>query len=120
MKPKRFGRRQYGYTEILSSRAVPFEIIFVDDGSGDSTWAQIAEASEADGRIRGVSFSRNFGKEAAIFAGISEAAGDCCVVLDCDLQHPPEKIPEMYALWKSGYEIVEGRKASRGRENKNL
>ena len=105
-------------TEILSSAAIPFELIFVDDGSGDATWARIAEATELDSRIRGVSFSRNFGKEAAIFAGISAAGGDCCVVIDCDLQHPPEKIPEMYALWKTGFEVIEGRKASRGKENK--
>ena len=62
------------------------------------------------------SFSRNFGKESAILAGLSSAKGDCCVVIDCDLQHPPAKIVEMYRLWQDGYEIVEGQKASRGTE----
>lgn len=62
-------------------------------------------------------FSRNFGKEAAILAGLAAAKGDCCVVIDGDLQHPPEKIVEMYRLWEQGYEIVEGQKASRGAES---
>ena len=67
--------------------------------------------------MRGIRFSRNFGKEAAIFAGLAQARGDCCVVLDCDLQHPPEKIIEMYRLWQQGWQIVEGVKVSRGKES---
>lgn len=59
-------------------------------------------------------FSRNFGKEAAIFAGLAAAEGDCCAVIDCDLQHPPEKLVEMYALWQEGYEVVNGVKEDRG------
>mgnify|MGYP002563261549 CR=1 FL=1 len=62
-------------------------------------------------------FSRNFGKEAAIFAGLAQARGACCVVLDCDLQHPPEKIVDMYRLWQQGYQVVEGVKVSRGKES---
>ena len=62
-------------------------------------------------------FSRNFGKEAAISAGLASAEGSCAVVIDCDLQHPPEKIVEMYRLWQ-GYEIVEGIKKNRGEESK--
>ena len=58
--------------------------------------------------MRGIRFSRNFGKEAAIFAGLAQARGACCVVLDCDLQHPPEKILEMYRLWQEGWQVVEG------------
>ncbi len=107
----------HSVSEVLSRARIPHELIFVDDGSGDDTWRRIVRAAEADSRIRGISFSRNFGKEAAIFAGMRAAAGDCIVTIDCDLQHPPEKIPEMYALWTQGYEIVEGRKSSRGREN---
>ena len=61
--------------------------------------------------------SKNFGKESAIIAGLSESSGDCCVVIDCDLQHPPEKIIEMYRLWEQGFEVIEGRKTSRGPEN---
>lgn len=59
-------------------------------------------------QVRGVCFSRNFGKEAAIFAGLAQAKGDCAVVLDCDLQHPPEKIVEMYRLWQQGYRWWKG------------
>ena len=61
--------------------------------------------------------SRNFGKESAIFAGLANARGDCSVVMDCDLQHPPETLIEMYRLWEQGYEVVEGVKRSRGKES---
>lgn len=103
--------------QILISAAIPYELIFVNDGSKDGTWQCIQETSEENERVRGICFSRNFGKESAMFAGLSEAAGDCAVVIDCDLQHPPEKIVEMYRLWQQGYEIVEGVKSSRGQEN---
>ena len=66
--------------------------------------------------MRGLGFSRNFGKEGAIFAGLKNAAGDCAVCIDCDLQHPPELIPEMYRLWQGGAEVVEAVKRSRGGE----
>lgn len=102
---------------ILTENNIPYELIFVDDGSGDGTWRKILQAAERDSRVRGVSFSRNFGKESAIFAGLESAKGDCCLVMDCDLQHPPKVIPEMYKKWLSGAEIVEGRKASRGKES---
>ena len=93
------------------------ELVFVDDGSTDGTWEEITKAAEQDPAVRGVSFSRNFGKEAAIFAGMEAAVGDCCAVMDCDLQHPPEKLPEMYGLWQQGWEVVNGVKADRGRES---
>jgi dolichol-phosphate mannosyltransferase len=67
--------------------------------------------------VRGISFSRNFGKEAAIFAGLKEAKGDACVVTDCDLQFPPEVIPQMVERWQQGFEVVEGKKSTRGKEN---
>ena len=102
---------------LLSEQKIPHELIFVDDGSKDRTWELIQAQSALQPQVRGVHFSRNFGKEAAIMAGLAEADGDCCVVIDCDLQHPPEKIVEMYALWQQGYEIVEGRKSSRGEED---
>ncbi|MBR2799311.1 MAG: glycosyltransferase family 2 protein [Oscillospiraceae bacterium] len=101
---------------ILDAAKIPFELLFVNDGSKDGTWNEICRAREKDSRVCGVCFSRNFGKEAAMFAGLEKARGDCCVVLDCDLQHPPEKIVEMYRLWEQGYEVVEGIKHDRGEE----
>ena len=103
-------------TEVLDGAGIPFELLFINDGSRDGTWAQILAAADADPRIHGICFSRNFGKESAMFAGLEKAAGDCCVVLDCDLQHPPEKIPEMYRLWQDGFDVVEGIKNTRGDE----
>lgn len=105
-------------SQILEDSRIPCELIFVDDGSKDRTWEIITAVSAKNSVVRGVHFSRNFGKEAAIIAGLTEAVGDCCVVIDCDLQHPPEKIIEMYRLWEQGYEIVEGQKSSRGAEGK--
>lgn len=101
---------------ILKEASIDCELIFIDDGSKDRTYEQICECAEITGRIRGVSFSRNFGKEAAIYAGLEEARGDCAVIIDCDLQFPPEKIVEMYSLWQEGYEVVEGVKINRGDE----
>ncbi|MBP1543529.1 MAG: glycosyltransferase family 2 protein [Oscillospiraceae bacterium] len=102
---------------ILSDAHIAYELVFVDDGSKDDTWSEICEANAADENVRGVRFSRNFGKEGAIFAGLSAAAGDCAVLIDCDLQHPPELIPKMYSMWESGAEVVEAVKSSRGRES---
>lgn len=101
---------------ILDGEGIDFEIVFVDDGSKDGTWERIKSASQADERVRGVRFSRNFGKEGAIFAGLSSARGECAVLIDCDLQHPPELIPQMYRVWESGIQVVEAKKASRGKE----
>ena len=102
---------------ILSEQDIPYEIIFVDDGSKDQTWSEIEKAAEKDNHVAGVHFSRNFGKESAMMAGLASAGGDCCVVMDCDLQHPPETVVEMYRLWEQGYEVVEGVKHSRGKES---
>jgi dolichol-phosphate mannosyltransferase len=102
---------------ILNDAGIDHELLFINDGSKDKTWERIEEQASLIPSVKGVCFSRNFGKESAVFAGIAEANGDCCVVIDCDLQHPPEKIVEMYRLWEQGYEIVEGVKTSRGRES---
>lgn len=102
---------------ILSEQDIPYEIVFVDDGSKDQTWSEIEKASQKDRHVAGVHFSRNFGKESAMMAGLASAVGDCCVVMDCDLQHPPETVVEMYRLWEQGYEVVEGVKHSRGKES---
>ncbi len=104
-------------SKILTENNIPFEILFVDDGSCDQTFACVQKLSEGHKEVRGISFSRNFGKEAAIFAGLERAQGDCCLIMDCDLQHPPALIPDMYRLWRDGFEVVEGIKASRGKES---
>jgi len=102
---------------ILKSENIPYELLFVDDGSKDGTWDAICSSNKNDPNVHGVKFSRNFGKEAAIFAGLEAAKGDCCVTIDCDLQHPPEKMVDMYRLWEEGYEVVEGIKGDRGEES---
>ncbi len=101
----------------LDGAQIPFELIFVDDGSADKTWEKISEEAKKDSRIRGLRFSRNFGKESAIFAGLRAAKGECCTVMDADLQHPPETLVRMYSLWKDkGFHVVEAKKRSRGTE----
>jgi polyisoprenyl-phosphate glycosyltransferase len=97
----------------LTGIPVDYEVILVDDGSSDSTWERIVELSGRDPRIRGLSLSRNFGKEAAVRAGLVEAAGAAVVVLDSDLQHPPELMVEMVELWHSGKDVVEAVKRNR-------
>ena len=111
-------RAYHTISDILKKADIENEIIFIDDGSSDATFEKIKYLSEKEKNIIGLHFSRNFGKEAAISAGLASSNGDCVVVLDCDLQHPPEKIVEMYRLWEDGFEIVEGIKTTRGKENK--
>ena len=104
-------------SELLASESIPYELLFVDDGSKDHTWERIVNAHQKNENVRGIHFSRNFGKEAAIFAGLSEARGDCVAVMDCDLQHPPGTLVEMYRMWVDGVEVVEGVKRTRGKES---
>ena len=103
---------------LLAEHNIEGEFIFVNDGSSDRTHEIINELSSEQDNIIGLHFSRNFGKESAISAGLAAVSGNCAVVIDCDLQHPPEKIIEMYHLWEQGYEIVEGIKKERGQEKK--
>ncbi len=105
--------------EVLAPKGIQFELVFVNDGSKDRSFEIIRQLADkvTDAKILGLSFSRNFGKEAAIFAGLSHATGDVCAVMDCDMQHPPEALLDMYALWQEGFEIIEGVKRSRGKEN---
>lgn len=94
-----------------------YEFILVDDGSTDNTWSVLTDLAAQQTGLRAVKLSRNFGKEAALCAGLAQADGEACITMDCDLQHPPELIPEMVRLWREeGYEVVEGVKSSRGRE----
>ena len=78
--------------DIMEKHSIDYEIVFVNDGSKDATWDEIQKAHRNNEKVCGVCFSRNFGKEGAVFAGLEYAKGDCCVVMDCDLQHPPETI----------------------------
>lgn len=103
---------------VLQEAGIAYELLFIDDGSKDDTFEKIFMLSRADDRIRGIRFSRNFGKEAAISAGLRDARGDCCAVIDCDMQHPPEKLVEMYRLWEQGYQVIEGVKDDRGKEKR--
>ncbi|HEX3776481.1 MAG TPA: glycosyltransferase family 2 protein [Polyangiaceae bacterium] len=90
----------------VSSIGVAFEIVLVDDGSSDRTWAHIVEQAKLHPLLRGARLARNFGHQGALLAGLSEARGKAVVSLDGDLQHPPELIPEMYRRWREGYKVV--------------
>lgn len=103
--------------DTLQEANIKYELLFVSDGSRDKTFELVEGLAANDSRIRGIEFSRNFGKEAAIFAGMAEARGDCVAFIDCDLQHPPKTLVEMYEKWVEGFEIVEGIKSSRGKES---
>ena len=103
-------------SELFTKEEIPYELLFVNDGSTDQTWTKIEQMHTMNPNIKGIHLSRNFGKEAAILAGLREATGDCAIVMDVDLQHPPATAVEMYRLWEEGYQIVEGVKASRGDE----
>ena len=92
--------------EVLKGAGIPYELVLVNDGSSDNTWEEILKAGHKDPAVLGVRFSRNFGKEAAVFAGMAQASGDVVAVMDCDLQHPPETLIEMYDLWKQGYGVL--------------
>ena len=93
------------------------ELIFVDDGSTDGTWNEITAAA-VNPEVRGIRFSRNFGKEAAIRAGLESARGDALAVIDCDLQHPPDVLKEMVQKWREGAGVVVGKKSYRGSESR--
>lgn len=100
--------------EDAASAPYSYELIFIDDGSSDDTLVKLKAAACVDEHIRYISFSRNFGKEAAMLAGLTYAAGDCAVIMDADLQHPPELIPEMIAWYKAGYDQVIAKRNRKG------
>ena len=102
---------------VLDGAGISYELVFVNDGSKDGTWEEIERTAAEDPHVTAVCFSRNFGKEAAMLAGLANASGDCCAVMDCDLQHPPKTLVEMYRLWEQGYEVIEGVKRTRGKES---
>lgn len=103
--------------EVFKDLEEDFELVFVNDGSKDGTLLKIKEMNQKDKRVKGVSFARNFGKEAGLFVGIRNVTGDAAVTLDADLQHPPVVIKEMISKWKEGFEVIEGVKTDRGKES---
>jgi len=89
------------------------EILYVDDGSADATWERVVELAADDPRVRGLRFARNFGHQAALTAGVDASRGRAVVIIDGDLQDPPEVIPEMVARWREGFEVVYGQREER-------
>ncbi|MCO5190075.1 MAG: glycosyltransferase family 2 protein [Anaerolineae bacterium] len=98
---------------VLESMGEPWELILVDDGSRDKSAEIINELHARDPRVRGLSFSRNFGFQVAVSAGLDMARGDAVILIDADLQDPPEVIPDMIAKWREGYDVVYGIRATR-------
>lgn len=99
--------------DFFHEKQIEFEIIYVDDGSRDQTVSEVKKLYEEDGRVRLISFSRNFGKEAAIYAGLQKCRGDFAVLMDADLQDPPSLLPEMYSYIEQGYDSVATRRVTR-------
>ena len=102
----------------VGTLGLELEIVCVDDGSRDDTYAQVAARAATDRRIRLIGLSRNFGKEAALTAGLDVATGDLVVPLDADLQDPPELVGEFVALWEQGYDVVYGVRADRSSDTR--
>ena len=100
-------------TGFLVEKDMELEIVYVDDGSSDKTVSEVKKLRETDGRVHLVSFSRNFGKEAAMFAGLENCGGDYVVMMDADLQDPPSLLPEMFSYIEQGYDSVATRRVTR-------
>jgi len=103
--------------DVLSALKMRYEIIFFDDGSTDGTLGAVRELSSSDEKVFYISFTRNFGHEAASTAGLDATRGDCVVLMDADLQDPPEMIPRMIDLWQKGYHLVYARRRKRHGES---
>ncbi len=103
---------------VLRDLAADFEVLFVDDGSTDGTLAAIGRENEMDPRVVAISFSRNFGKEVAIAAGLDHARGRAVILMDADLQHPPELIRTFVERWRDGYAMVYGQRTDRAGESR--
>lgn len=112
-------RNSIGVIEkVLIDNRFVYEFILVDDGSKDNTWSELKALAAENSHITILRLSRNFGKESALCAGLEYSDGDMLLVMDGDLQHPPELIPEMVRAWREeGFDLVEGVKNSRGKEN---
>ena len=94
-----------------------WELMFVNDGSRDNTLQELIKLRQQDKRVNYVDLSRNFGKETAMLAGFDYVIGDCMVIIDADLQHPPTLIPDMIKLWEQGYDDVYAKRKTRGKES---
>ena len=104
--------------EVLDNlKDYEYEIIFINDGSKDKTLEILEEIAKKDEKVKVISFSRNFGHQASVTAGLKEVTGDVVVIIDADLQDPPELIPEMLKLWKEGNEVVYGKRKARSGES---
>jgi len=103
---------------VLDRIGLPWEVVFVDDGSRDDTLEVIRSLSRTEPRVGAISFSRNFGKEIAIAAGLDHARGHAVVIMDADLQHPPEMIEAFVERWQQGYDIVYGQRTDRSDETR--
>ena len=103
--------------QMDAETAYDWELFLIDDGSRDRTMEIILQLAQQDQRVSYACLSRNFGKENAMLAGFDHVAGDCMVIMDADLQHPPTLIPEMLKLWEQGYEDVYAKRNSRGKES---
>ena len=103
---------------VLAGLGLSFEVVLIDDGSRDETLQTLRELNAADPRFSALSFSRNFGKEIAIAAGLDAARGRAVVVMDADLQHPPEVIPQFVEKWREGYQNIYGRRIGRATDPK--
>src|SRR3954463_7942837 len=101
---------------VLESIGESFEIVFVNDGSRDGTLGMLAAAASQDPRVKVVSLARNFGKDVALSAGLAHASGQAVIPIDCDLQHPPELIPQFVAKWREGFDMVIGVRTKRDEE----
>lgn len=103
---------------VMDQAKLSFELLIVDDGSPKQTWQTILEAAKKDSRIKGLRLSRNFGKEAALMAGLSHARGDAVIIMDADLQHPPSLLPHFISLWETqNVPIVEGQRIDRSSQS---
>jgi glycosyltransferase involved in cell wall biosynthesis len=104
--------------QVLAALDLESSVLYVDDGSRDGTWEALCAIARDDPRVDGLRLSRNFGKEAALSAGLDHADADAVVVIDADLQDPPELIPDLIAQWREGYDVVYATRAQREGESR--
>ena len=103
--------------QVLGATGLDWEVVVVDDGSSDDTFQKLSQLAVSEPRIKALALSRNFGKEGAMLAGLEYAEGDAVIIIDADLQHPPQLIPEMLEKWQQGAQIVHAVKRSRAQDS---